>query len=103
MYVFTEFCIEFLAEAIIYSVVQCGFLPTNVLFPMMQAITKELDIITSLRYTSGCFQTAVDLLESGKIDVMPMITSVLPLTKTEEALASLRAGKELKVVIMNQA
>lgn len=90
-------------QVAIYSVLQCGFSPPNVSFPMLQAITKELDVITSLRYTSGCFQTAVNLLVTKKIDVKPMITSVLPLAKTEEALKALNGGgTELKVVIMNQ-
>lgn len=71
-------------------------------FPTFQIVAKELDVIGSVRYTAGCFKTAIDLMESGKIDLEPMITAVFPLSRSKEALEAVRKGDDLKVIIMNQ-
>ncbi|KAK0498377.1 hypothetical protein EDD18DRAFT_1351062 [Armillaria luteobubalina] len=71
-------------------------------FPTFQVVAKELDVIGSVRYTAGCFKTAIDLMESGKIDLEPMITAVFPLSRSKEALEAVRKGDDLKVIIMNQ-
>ncbi|KAF9019238.1 GroES-like protein [Hymenopellis radicata] len=55
-------------------------------FPTSMIVVKELDVIGSVRYTVGCFQTAIELIASGKINLKPMITAVFPLSKSVEAL-----------------
>lgn len=65
-------------------------------------VGKELDVIGSVRYTVGCFQTAMDLIANGKINLKPMITAVFPLSKSVEALECVARGQDLKVIIMNQ-
>ncbi|KAK0462643.1 GroES-like protein [Desarmillaria tabescens] len=71
-------------------------------FPTFTIVAKELDVIGTVRYTAGCFQTAVDLLASGKIDLKPMITAVFPLSKVAEALKYAMKREGLKVILMNQ-
>ncbi|THV05383.1 GroES-like protein [Dendrothele bispora CBS 962.96] len=71
-------------------------------FPTVQIVGKELDVVGSVRYTAGCFQTAIDLASSGKVDLKPLVTASFPLSKSAEALEAVRKGEDLKVVIMNQ-
>lgn len=71
-------------------------------FPTVEVVAKELDVIGSVRYTAGCFQTAIDLVVSGKVDLKPLITAIFPLSRSTEALEAVRRGDDLKVVIMNQ-
>ncbi|KAK0195023.1 GroES-like protein [Armillaria mellea] len=71
-------------------------------FPIFTIVAKELDVIGTVRYTAGCFRTAIDLLASGKIDLKPMITAVFPLSKAAEALECAMKGEGLKVILMNQ-
>lgn len=73
-------------------------------FPTWLIATKELDVIGSIGYTHSCFQVAIDLLSSGKVNVKPMITGVFPLMQGGDALESLRKneGLNVKVVIRNQ-
>ncbi len=71
-------------------------------FPTVQVVAKELDVIGTVRYTAGCFQTAIDLVSSGKVNIKPLITAVFPLSRSSEALEAVRQGNDLKVVIMNQ-
>jgi D-xylulose reductase len=75
--------------------------PVNT-FPTFLIVAKEIDVLGSVRYTAGCFQAAIDLVASGKIDLKPMITAVFPLSKAKDALETVRKGQDLKVVIMNQ-
>jgi len=84
------------------SDVQAGLGPMFNKFPTFLIVAKEIDVIGSVRYTAGCFQTAIDLMASGKIDMKPLITSTYPLSKSVEALEAVRSGNDLKVVIMNQ-
>jgi D-xylulose reductase len=61
-----------------------------------------LDVVGSVRYTAGCFQTAIDLASSGRVDLKPLVTAQFPMSKSAEALEAVRKGDDLKVVIMNQ-
>jgi D-xylulose reductase len=71
-------------------------------FPTVLVVAKELNVLGTVRYTTGCFETAIDLLARGKINLSPMITAVYPLSQSVEALEAVRRGDDLKVVIMNQ-
>ncbi|KIK65650.1 hypothetical protein GYMLUDRAFT_364799 [Collybiopsis luxurians FD-317 M1] len=71
-------------------------------FPTVEIVAKELDVIGTVRYTAGCFQTAIDLVASGKVNLKPLITAVFPLSQSAEALEAVRKGDDMKVIIMNQ-
>jgi len=82
--------------------VQAGLGKAVTPFPTFSIVAKEIDVIGTVRYTAGCYQTAIDLMDKKRIDLRPMITAVFPLTKSVEALEAVRKGDDLKVVIMNQ-
>lgn len=71
-------------------------------FPTLQIATRELSVIGTLRYTGGCFQDGIDLLERGLVDLAPLITKTFPLGESEAAFKAVKAGDEIKIVIMNQ-
>lgn len=72
------------------------------MFPTLEIAAKELDVRGSLRYATGCFEDAIDLLERGLVDVKPLITKTFPLAQAEDAFKAVQSGKEVKIVIMNQ-
>ena len=82
--------------------VQAGLGDVVMPFPMFSIVAKEIDVIGTVRYTAGCYQVAIDLMSKKRIDLTPMITAVFPLTRSVEALETVRKGENLKVVIMNQ-
>ncbi|KAI9932620.1 hypothetical protein ASPWEDRAFT_166275 [Aspergillus wentii DTO 134E9] len=81
--------------------VQAGMGKENVVFPITTACIRDLTIRGSIRYTTGCYPTAVDLIASGKIDVKRLITDRYTFERAEEAFELVRQGKEsvIKVII----
>ncbi|KAL1885442.1 hypothetical protein Plec18167_000936 [Paecilomyces lecythidis] len=81
--------------------VQAGMGRENVVFPITTACIRDLHIRGSIRYTVGCYPTAVDLIASGKIDVKRLITNRFKFEQAEEAFELVRQGKEdvIKVII----
>jgi D-xylulose reductase len=55
-----------------------------------------------VRFTPGCFADAIQLLESKKVNVAPLITSTMSMTNIQEAFQMQHARKHIKIVIMNQ-
>ena len=82
--------------------VQAGLGQAVTPFPTFSIVAKEIDVIGTVRYTAGCYQAAIDLMNKKRVDLRPMITAIFPLTKSVEALEAVRKGDDLKVVIMNQ-
>ncbi|KAL4938250.1 hypothetical protein BDV06DRAFT_232006 [Aspergillus oleicola] len=81
--------------------VQAGMGKENVVFPITTACIRDLTIRGSIRYTTGCYPVAVDLIASGKIDAKKLITNRFAFEQAEEAFELVRQGKEsvIKVVI----
>jgi D-xylulose reductase len=71
------------------------------MFPITTACIRDLTIRGSIRYTTGCYPTAIDLIASCKIDVKRLITNRFDFDKAEEAFELVRQGKEsvIKVII----
>jgi threonine dehydrogenase-like Zn-dependent dehydrogenase len=63
-------------------------------------ITEHGLTIHGTHITNFTFPTAIRLIESGALDLAPMISEVLPLERTAEGIAHLRAGQATKVVII---
>lgn len=70
-------------------------------FPITVACIRDLTIRGSIRYTTGCYKTAVDLVASGKIDVKPLVTNRFKFEDTKEAFQLVRKKQEdvIKVLI----
>ncbi|BCS27870.1 NAD(P)-dependent alcohol dehydrogenase [Aspergillus puulaauensis] len=81
--------------------VQAGMGKENVVFPITTACIRDLTIRGSIRYSTGCYPVAVDLIASGKIDVKKLITNRFTFEQAEDAFELVRQGKEsvIKVVI----
>lgn len=54
------------------------------------AAVREVDIISVWRY-ANTFETAIDLLASGKLDLRPLVTHVYPLAEARAAFELLRS------------
>jgi D-xylulose reductase len=46
----------------------------NITIPITTVLNKELSIKGSFRYGPGCYQTSIDLVARGAIDLGPLIT-----------------------------
>ncbi|KAJ6088696.1 hypothetical protein N7486_009957 [Penicillium sp. IBT 16267x] len=81
--------------------VQAGMGRENVVFPITTACIRDLHIRGSIRYTVGCYPTAVDLIASGKIEDKRLITDQFKFEQAEEAFDLVRQGKErvIKVIV----
>lgn len=71
------------------------------MFPITTACIRALNIKGSIRYTTGCYPQAVDLIGSGKIDVKRLITNRFKFEDAEKAFELVKQGKEsvIKVII----
>ncbi|KAI1399980.1 GroES-like protein [Hypoxylon fuscum] len=81
--------------------VQAGMGKENVVFPITTACIRGLNIKGSIRYTTGCYPLAVDLIASGKINPRDLITHRYKFEEALEAFEQVKKGKEdmLKVMI----
>ena len=81
--------------------VQAGMGKENVIFPTTAVCTKGLRIQGSIRYTTGCFPAAIDLISSGKIEVKKLITNRFRFHDAEKAFDLVREGLQdvFKVMI----
>lgn len=68
-------------------------------FPIMAACAKELTMRGSFRYGPGDYQTAVDLVATGRVDVKSLITGQVAFEDAEEAFKSVKAGQGIKTLI----
>lgn len=67
-------------------VVMIGFpLEDNFPYPLVSAMAKETDIVTVFRY-ANVYQSSIDLVAAGRIDLKSLITHRFPLEQAEQAL-----------------
>ncbi|MGL1432789.1 hypothetical protein ACSTI3_23470, partial [Vibrio parahaemolyticus] len=60
---------------------------------------RELRLIGARVYQRRDFETAVELLAGGAIPTDTLITDVVPMEKTADAVAALEAGQALKLLV----
>ncbi|KAF7187317.1 putative D-xylulose reductase A [Pseudocercospora fuligena] len=73
--------------------VQAGMGKENVVFPITTACIRALNIKGSIRYTTGCYPQAVDLVASGKVDAKRLITNRFKFEEAENAFELVKAAK----------
>lgn len=81
-------------------IVLVGNLTPRVEVPVPEVVSKELSLVGT--YTSsGEYRQALDLVASGRIDVLSIVSEVLPLAEGPQAFARLLAGHEdlLKIIL----
>lgn len=81
-------------------VVVVGMGSPDVQIPLMNALTREIDIRGVFRYVNN-YSDALKLVASGKIDVKPLITHNYKIEETKQAFETSRtgAGGAIKVMI----
>ncbi|KAJ3939119.1 uncharacterized protein N0V96_010556 [Colletotrichum fioriniae] len=81
--------------------VQAGMGKENIVFPITTACIRALTIKGSIRYQTGCYPEAVNLVASGKVHPRKLITHRYRFEEALEAFEVVRQAKEntLKVVI----
>ncbi|KAK7932043.1 GroES-like protein [Apiospora marii] len=81
--------------------VQAGMGKENVVFPITTACIRALTIKGSIRYQTGCYPEAVQLVASGKVHPRKLITHRYKFEEALEAFEVVRKAQEdtLKVVI----
>lgn len=71
----------------------------DITFPIMAMCTKELNVKGSFRYGSGDYQTAVDLVATGRISIKELISNKVKFDEAERAFEEVKAGKGIKFLI----
>ncbi|KAL5120421.1 hypothetical protein ACEQ8H_001711 [Pleosporales sp. CAS-2024a] len=79
--------------------VQGGMGKPDINFPIMAMCTKELNVKGSFRYGPGDYQTAVDLVATGRISVKELITGKVKFDEAEQAFAQVKKGEGIKLLI----
>lgn len=64
----------------------------------IEIVEKGLSIFGSF-ISNFTFPAAIRLVESGQLDLAPMITAVIPISDTVEGIARIRSGEAVKIVI----
>lgn len=81
------------------SYVQGGMGRDEITFPIVAACTKELTVRGSFRYGPGDYQTALDMVAAGKINVKKLISRKVAFEEAEQAFQDVKEGKGIKVLI----
>ena len=77
-----------------------GFFPEPPPVPLSQVLLKELEVRGSRVYAAGDFPAALALLEADAIQVAPLISHVLPVSKIKEAMDLCTAGTDAMKVLL---
>ena len=80
------------------QIVCVGCQADMVTIPLNCAVMQEIDIKGVLRYRN-CYPLAMALVESGKINLRPLITHRFPLEQSVSAFESCSRGEGLKILI----
>lgn len=75
------------------TIVQVGTLPASVSLPLNDLMARELNLVGSFRF-ANVFATALSLIESQRVDLRPLISSVYPLADVAEAMGRAVAKTE---------
>ena len=65
-------------------IVQVGTLPAELPFPANSVMARELDYVGAFR-ANGEFDSAVQAIRTRRVDVRPLISAQLPLSRAQEA------------------
>jgi D-xylulose reductase len=79
--------------------VQAGLGKSRIEFPIVALSEKELNMKGSFRYSTGDYDLAMHLLESKKVSVKELITSVVPFEEATKAWERTRKGEGIKNLI----
>jgi D-xylulose reductase len=81
------------------SFIQVGMVGKDIEFPIQRVAERELHVIGCFRYGAGDFDSAVEMLSTGQINVKDLISAVLPFEEATEAWELTRRGHGIKNLI----
>ena len=81
------------------SFVQAGLGKSNISFPIVVLIEKELTLKGSYRYSTGDFALGLSLISDGRIPVKKLITKIVSFDQAPEAWETIRKGEGIKTLI----
>jgi L-iditol 2-dehydrogenase len=77
-----------------------GLLQQIIEVDVMKLVTNEITMRGDYTYTSGDFETSLDLVKNDVVHVRPLITHTFPLTDIAKAVGVLTEGKEQHIKIL---
>ncbi|KAJ2981410.1 hypothetical protein NQ176_g2040 [Zarea fungicola] len=80
--------------------VQAGMGKENVVFPITTACIRALNVKGSIRYTTGCYPAAVELVASGKVKPSTLITHRYKFKESLEAFEVVKEASEATLKVM---
>lgn len=84
-------------------VVLAGVYGVPAALDLQQFTFKELTMIGTRVYSADDLRTATNLIVSGDFDPAPLLTKVVALADAADAIAELRAGTQVKVLVAGPA
>ena len=79
--------------------VQAGMGRADITFPIMALCLKEVTALGSFRYGPGDYRLAVELVASGKIDVLQLVSETVGFGQAEAAFKKVKEGQVIKILI----
>lgn len=89
-------CLDAAGRAARY--VQVGVFGKPVQLPFDTVFQKELVVTSGFASTPQSWRRALALVEARKVDLPPLVSSVIPLAEWAQAFADLRASRGIKIV-----
>lgn len=81
------------------QIVLVGTYSTPTPVDLQSVVFREISMIGSRVYTRQDIERAVNMIASGTFDVSPLVTSVVALDEAPQAIARLKGGSDIKVLI----
>ena len=81
------------------TIVVVAIHPTPREINLQRVFWRELSILGARVYQRQDFETAVELVARGAIPSDVLITSIVPLSATQDAFADLEAGRAMKILV----
>lgn len=79
--------------------VQVGMGKSNINWPILDMLVREVTVKSSFRYKEGDFDVAITLMTSGAINVAELISDRVPFGDAERAFGETSNGKGIKWII----
>lgn len=79
--------------------VQIGVFAGAVTVPLHRLVYSELIVTSGFASTPRSWRHAMKLIAGKAVELTPLVSSVMPLDRWEEAFADLRAGSGLKIIL----
>lgn len=80
-------------------IIQLGLFDGPIRIDYSQVAFRELTISGSFAHCWTSFERALDLMETGRVNVKPLVSGILPLTEWEQAFEQAENGQAAKILL----